>query len=70
MTEGIRKRLFGHRGFGFIKAEDGREVFFHRTALRNIRFDFLKEGDPVNFDIVKASWGAMTINIEVKEEKG
>jgi cold shock CspA family protein len=27
------KRIIRERGFGFISAEDGREIFFHRSAL-------------------------------------
>lgn len=39
------------RGYGFI-LEDGEEresVFFHANALKNVRFQELREGDPVTF---------------------
>jgi len=69
LAEGVIKRLFGHRGFGFIKAEDGREIFFHMRALQNIGFELLKEGDSVKFNIVKGLKGPKAVNIEVKEKK-
>lgn len=70
MAEGIVKRLFEDRGFGFIKAEDGREVSFHETALQNIRFDLLKEGDPVEFNVMEEYKGPKAVNIVVNEKKG
>src|SRR5215216_2477214 len=33
MTTGTVKKLVSERGFGFITAEDGKEYFFHRSAL-------------------------------------
>jgi len=46
--EGKIKKIIRERGFGFITTEDGKEVFFHRSALQGIRFDTLKEGDKVS----------------------
>jgi len=38
------------RGFGFILPENGREdVFFHRSALVDVSFDQLRQGDRVTF---------------------
>jgi len=70
LAEGVIKRLFKDRGFGFIKVEDGREIFFHMRALQNTRFELLKEGDSVKFNIVKGPKGPKAADIEVKEEKG
>ncbi|HTV53499.1 MAG TPA: cold shock domain-containing protein, partial [Terriglobia bacterium] len=42
--EGTIKRLIRDRGFGFIRSEDGQEVFFHRSALQGLDFDGLTEG--------------------------
>ncbi len=33
MTKGSIKRVMKERGYGFIKVEDGREIFFHMSAL-------------------------------------
>jgi CspA family cold shock protein len=69
LAKGVIKRLLRERRFGFIKTEDGKEVFFYMTALRNVRFDLLKEGDPVEFSIVQGPKGPKAVNIEVKEKK-
>lgn len=48
---GTIARLVRDRGFGFIKAEDGIEYFFHRSSCaRNSPFDALQEEDPVEFE--------------------
>lgn len=39
------------RGFGFIMSEDGREFFFHRSALTNqYDWDDFKPGKQVTFE--------------------
>jgi CspA family cold shock protein len=38
------------RGFGFIAAADGKEVFFHRSECQSVAFDSLSEGQDVTFD--------------------
>jgi len=38
------------RGFGFIAAADGKEVFFHRSECQAVAFDSLSEGQEVSFD--------------------
>jgi cold shock protein len=48
------KRLIRDRGFGFISAEDGREIFFHTSALQGMTFEFLIEGQSVEFDVEKS----------------
>ena len=38
------------RGFGFILPENGHEdVFFHRSALVDVSFEQLRQGDRVTF---------------------
>jgi len=49
--KGKIKKLIRERGFGFITAENGKEVFFHRSALAEEDFDALEEGTSVEFDL-------------------
>ncbi len=51
MAKGTIARLIRDRGYGFITTEDGKDVFFHRSALRGLRFDSLKEGQSVEFEL-------------------
>ena len=51
--KGTIKKLIRDRGFGFSRAEDGREIFFHITALEGMTFTSLIEGQSVEFDVEK-----------------
>ncbi|MBA7690798.1 hypothetical protein ES703_99330 [subsurface metagenome] len=62
--EGKIRRLI-REGFGFITAEDGKDVFFHRSALRGISFDTLKEGDKVKFDLKRSHKGPQAVNVSL-----
>jgi CspA family cold shock protein len=51
------RRLLEHRGFGFIQSEDGRHVFFHRSAVHHILFSELQEGQVVEFAVEETPQG-------------
>ena len=63
--EGKIKRLIRERGFGFITAEDGEDVFFHRSALAGESFDALEEGTNVEFDLERGPKGRRATNVRV-----
>ncbi|MCH7760424.1 cold shock domain-containing protein [candidate division TA06 bacterium] len=65
MTKGTIKTLIRDRGFGFINAEDGREIFFHRNELVKAEFDSLHEGDKVEFEVEKGPKGPKATGISV-----
>jgi cold shock protein len=48
-------RLVRDRGFGFIRVEDDKEVFFHSTAVQDGVFESLSEGESVEFDLGRDS---------------
>jgi len=52
MPKGTIKRLM-ERGFGFIKTEEEKELFFHRNDLEGVEFASLREGQEVEFDMGK-----------------
>ena len=62
MQETIKKVL-RDRGFGFIHADDGREIFFHRSSLQRLNFDTLMEGEKVEFDVEPGEKGPRAINV-------
>ncbi len=65
MTTGTVKKLVSERGFGFIAADDGKEYFFHRSALAaSLDFDRLAGGEKVQFDIEQDPKGARAKNVE------
>jgi len=55
------------RGYGFIATEDGKDIFFHRTALRGLRFDSLKEGQSVEFEVETGPKGPRAADVRLKK---
>ncbi|MGE5445368.1 MAG: cold-shock protein [Ignavibacteriales bacterium] len=53
MAKGRIRKLVADKGYGFIKSEEGGEVFFHLSGLRGIDFNDLKEGDLLEYDMEK-----------------
>ena len=53
MASGRIKKVIEDKGYGFIRADDGREIFFHMTDLHDVDIKDLKEGDPMEFDVEK-----------------
>jgi len=44
-------RLIRDRGFGFVRTEDGSEIFIHHSSLERGVFDTLQEGQELEFEI-------------------
>lgn len=65
--KGKIKSLIRPRGFGFISAENGEQVFFHRSALQGKDFDFLEEGTDVEFNLTRGPKGPQAVNIRIVE---
>lgn len=57
MSTGTVKRLVRSRGFGFLEDDQGHEFFFHRSAVQDVSFDDLQEGQQVEFDIEREAGG-------------
>ena len=51
------------KGFGFIATADGQEYFFHQSALSDLRFDDLREGQAVSFDVGQGPKGPRAENV-------
>jgi CspA family cold shock protein len=51
MATGTIVRIVRDRGFGFIKEENGNELFFHATGVTgNTPFDNMSEGETVSYE--------------------
>jgi cold shock protein len=49
---GVIKKLVSDKGFGFISVEgQEKDLFFHSSALMDVQFNELHEGDSVSFDL-------------------
>ena len=60
---GTIKKMVRDRGFGFIRGEDGKEVFFHRSGLNAADYDGLSEGDSVEYVVQEGPRGARAENV-------
>jgi CspA family cold shock protein len=65
MQTGKIKKLIRDRGFGFIGATDGREIFFHRNSVVDANFDDLNEEQEVEFDVEKTPKGPSAIDVRI-----
>ena len=62
------KRFNKVKGFGFITADDGRDVFFHYSQLLMDGYKTINEGAPVEFDLIEGDRGLQAQNIqEIKD---
>jgi len=66
--KGKIKTLIRNRGFGFIIAEDGKEIFCHRSALEGVEFEALEEGNSVEFDLESGPKGPRAVNVKIIED--
>jgi len=62
---GTIKRIVSDKGFGFILATDGKEYFFHNSACTQTRFDEMREGQSVSFDVGQGPKGPRAENVRV-----
>ncbi|MDR3558831.1 MAG: cold-shock protein [Candidatus Pacebacteria bacterium] len=55
--EGRVKWFNDQKGFGFIEAESGNDVFVHHSSIEGAGFKSLAEGDRVSFEVEKGAKG-------------
>ena len=51
MNTGTIRTLRVDKGFGFIKDTQGKDYFFHQSAIYGEGIDMLREGDSVEFTV-------------------
>ena len=61
--KGKIKKMVRDRGFRFIRGDDGKEVFFHRSGLNAAEYDGLNEGDTVEYVVQEGPRGARAENV-------
>ena len=65
MSKGTVKWFNNQKGYGFITAEAGKDVFVHFSGLNMEGFKTLEEGAAVEFDISDGAKGPQAVNVEV-----
>ena len=57
MEQGTVKWFNDAKGYGFISRQTGEDVFVHHSAIKSEGFRSLKEGQSVQFNVVKGPKG-------------
>ncbi|MGH9555339.1 MAG: cold-shock protein [Terriglobales bacterium] len=64
MEQGTVKWFNDAKGYGFISRNTGEDVFVHYSAIQSEGFRSLKEGQAVQFSVVKGPKGLQAENVQ------
>jgi CspA family cold shock protein len=72
MPKGTIKRLIADdRGLGFITTEQGEDLFFHHSELQGVDYNFLREGQQVEFEVGQGGPnGSCAVKVRLAQPKG
>lgn len=62
-ANGTVKWFSKEKGYGFIRRDDGPDVFVHHEGIEGSGFKMLFEGEPVEFDIIEEPKGLKAKNV-------
>jgi CspA family cold shock protein len=65
MAQGVVKWFNSSKGYGFITADDGQEVFVHHTSIEMTGFRNLAEGQRVEFEIIPGPKGPKADKVSI-----
>ncbi|MDW0109034.1 cold-shock protein [Sporosarcina aquimarina] len=67
MYHGKVKWFSNEKGYGFIEADDGQDVFVHFTGIAAEGFKTLDEGQSVSFEIIEGNRGPQAANVSTTD---
>jgi len=62
--EGRVKWFDDNKGYGFIEADGGKDVFVHHKCIEGMGFKSLSEGERVSFEEQIGAKGPMAVNVK------
>ena len=63
MPKGKVKWFNNKKGYGFITADSGTDIFLHHSAIQGDGFKTIEEGQEVEFEIAQGPKGEQAVNI-------
>jgi len=63
LAEGVVKWFNANKGFGFIKREEGQDLFVHFSSINMQGYKSLTEGDKVSFEVEDTDRGPQAKNV-------
>jgi len=51
-------------GYGFIKPESGKDLFFHSSNLQGVNYEELREGQKVSYTVGRSLKGPCAENVK------
>ena len=66
MAKGTVARWLSGRGYGFIKTEDGKEIFVHNSDIEGK--SSLSEGENVEFEVTDTGRGPRAVKVKAISE--
>ena len=61
------KNFNKEKGYGFIKTDEGKDIFFHYSELKMEGFKTVNANQVVEFEIIETEKGERAINITIVE---
>ena len=65
--KGRVKNFNKEKGYGFIKTDDGKDVFFHYSELKMEGFKTVEANKVVEFEVIETEKGQRAVNITIVE---
>lgn len=62
---GTVKWFNAEKGYGFIKDEEGKDIFVHFSSINSDGYKTLEEGQKVTYDLVESDRGPQAKNVMV-----
>ena len=59
------KNFNNEKGYGFIKTENGKDLFFHYSELQMEGYKTVNSGANVEFEVIETEKGLRAVNIKI-----
>lgn len=69
MSSGTVKWFSNKKGYGFLETEEGKDLFVHYSAILSEGFKTLKQGQPVEYDVIEGPQGIQASEVVIKSLK-